>query len=84
MYFTLYDISENDGGGSMREPLQINIKKYEKDNNLKTYLSEFAQELQIVLNGYRRAGVENGDIGPDNLGRNKKGKLVAFDIDGRL
>jgi len=42
---------------------------------------KFMNELDSVATDYRRLGIEAPDIQPDNLGRDKKGKLKAFDID---
>ncbi len=46
-------------------------------------LLKFMAELEDVVRGYSRLGIEASDIRSENLGRDKKGKLKAFDIDDR-
>jgi hypothetical protein len=51
------------------------------DGKIDPELVEFMNELDDIVSDYRRLGIEASDINAGNLGRNKKGKLVAFDID---
>jgi hypothetical protein len=44
-------------------------------------LLKFMVELEDIVRDYRRLGIEAADIRAENLGRNKQGKLIAFDID---
>lgn len=42
---------------------------------------DFMAEIEDIVRDYKKLGIEAVDIHPANLGRNKQGKLIAFDVD---
>jgi len=53
------------------------------DGKIDPELLKFMNELEDVVRDYRRLGIEASDIRSENLGRDKQGKLIAFDVDER-
>lgn len=51
--------------------------------DLSDEMHDFINDLDDIIRGYRYIGIEASDIKPDNMGRDKNGKLKAFDIDDR-
>lgn len=53
------------------------------DGKIAQDIVKFMNELGDVARGYRSLGIEAADISSENLGRDRKGNLKAFDIDDR-
>ena len=49
-------------------------------DNISPELKEFGDSLQWIYDFQRRLGIQRADIKPENLGYNKEGELVCFDI----
>lgn len=83
-YYTLMEIAD-ELGDTMLYPEDLDIERYEQEtgNKINDHVKTFAKELAVILNSERMAGIQVGDVRADNLGRNKNGKLVAFDMDDK-
>lgn len=55
----------------------------EEHGEIEPNILKFMNELDNIATDYRRLGIEASDIQPDNIGRDSKGKLKAFDIDNK-
>jgi len=53
------------------------------DGRIDPELAHFMTELEDIVRGYRMLGIEASDIRAENMGRDKQGKLKAFDIDDK-
>lgn len=72
-------------GLSILETDYFDEDEYEENNGeIDSEIKEFMQEIYGILHDYRRLGVQSPDVKPDNMGRDRNGKLKAFDIDDKI
>ena len=57
----------------------LDLDEYDIDEELQ----EFINDVEDINWGYRALGIEASDIRPENMGRDKNGKVKAFDIEDR-
>ena len=78
MYYELQEHLEEQG-----LPIQY-LSNLDTDGlELDDKMLSFISDVEDINYGYRYLGVEASDIKPDNMGRNKAGKIKAFDLDDK-
>ena len=78
LYYQLEDLLSE-------QNLPIQYLNYLDTDNLEisNELQSFMLDIEDINSGYRYLGIEASDIKPDNMGRDKNGKIKAFDLDDK-
>ncbi len=78
MYYQLLDYLSVDN-----IPIQylhmLDTDELDLDDNMLKYISD----IEDINHSYRMLGIEASDLRPENLGRDSKGKIKAFDIEDK-
>ena len=53
----------------------------EYEEKIDDNMLEFINDISEIVRSYNRLGIESPDIRSENLGRDKQGRLLAFDVD---
>lgn len=78
LYYELNDLLEQQG-----LPMQYLDHLDTDEFEISDELQEFINGVSNINHSYRMLGIEASDLRPENMGYNKEGELVAFDIEDR-